>query len=199
MDKTKTLDGLRQWDARVRKLAEEQGLPPVRYAVEYKYDGLTINPVSYTHLFGEANPCGKLSETWMRSTEDIPFGAHFGRRKIEVYRENIFMGYRFYDEAPERIRYPFGHGLSYTSFAYRDLDISPQDAWVEATLTVENTGGREGAEVVQLYAGRNADSAVFKAAKQLCAFEKIWLMPGESRRVSLRFPLKQLSLSLIHL
>lgn len=144
-------------------------------------------------LFGEANPCGKLSETWMRSTEDIPFGAHFGRRKIEVYRENIFMGYRFYDEAPERIRYPFGHGLSYTSFAYRDLDISPKDAWVEATLTVENTGGREGAEVVQLYAGRNADSAVFKAAKQLCAFEKIWLMPGESRRVSLRFPLKQLS------
>ena len=144
-------------------------------------------------LFGEANPCGKLSETWMRSTEDIPFGESFGRRKIEIYRENIFVGYRFYDEAPERIRYPFGHGLSYTRFAYRDLAVSQQGDEVEASLTVENTGGCEGAEIVQLYAGRNGDSAVFKAVKQLCAFEKVCLKPGECRRVTLRFLLEQLA------
>ena len=144
-------------------------------------------------LFGEANPCGKLSETWMRSTGDIPFGEAFGQRKIEIYRENIFMGYRFYDEAPERIRYPFGHGLSYTCFAYRDLTVSQQADGVEASLTVENTGGRAGAEIVQLYAGRNADSAVFKAVKQLCAFEKVYLKPGERRRVTLRFSREQLA------
>ncbi len=144
-------------------------------------------------IFGQANPCGKLSETWMRSTGDIPFGGEFGRHKIELYRENIFMGYRFYDEAPERIRYPFGHGLSYTCFAYRDLTVSQKDGQVEAALTVENTGMREGGDIVQLYAGRNADSAVFKAPKQLCAFEKVWLKPGESKRVMMRFALDQLA------
>lgn len=139
-------------------------------------------------LFGEAEPGGRLSETWMKTCEDIPFGECFSRKKIEKYRENIFVGYRFYDEAPEKIRYPFGYGLSYTSFAYRDLQIRQQDGMIYADVTVENIGERAGSEVVQLYVGRNANSAVFKARKELKAFTKLTLEVGESRTVTLELP-----------
>ena len=136
-------------------------------------------------LFGEAEPSGRLSETWMKTCEDIPFGDRFSRNKIECYRENIFVGYRYFDEAPDRIRYPFGYGLGYTNFAYRDLEIRQENGRIIAEVTVENVGERTGSEVVQLYAGRNAASAVFKARKELKAFTKIKLEPGESQRVAL--------------
>lgn len=136
-------------------------------------------------LYGEAEPAGRLSETWMKTVSDIPFGEHFSTRQIEQYRENIYVGYRFFDEAPERIRYPFGYGLSYTRFAYDDLAIHQQDGLIRVEVTVENTGDRPGSEVVQLYLGKNENTAVFKAQKELKAFEKIRLAPGESRRITL--------------
>lgn len=144
-------------------------------------------------LYGEVNPSGKLSETWMRTTEDIPFGSHFGKHKVVPYWENIFMGYRYFDLCPEKIRYPFGHGLSYTAFAYSDLQISEDGNEICAELTVTNTGDRDGAEVVQLYAGANDNTLVFKAQKALKAFEKVSLRAGESRRICLRFLKSELS------
>lgn len=136
-------------------------------------------------LFGEAEPGGRLSETWMKTCGDIPFGDHFSRSKIECYRENIFVGYRFFDESPDKVRYPFGYGLGYTTFSYRDLEVRQENGRIIADVTVENVGERTGSEVVQLYAGRNATSDVFKARKELKAFAKIKLEPGESRRVTL--------------
>ena len=68
-------------------------------------------------LWGEATPNERLSETWMKTCGDIPYGERFSKGKIEQYRENIFVGYRYFDEAPEKVRYPFGYGLSYTTFA----------------------------------------------------------------------------------
>lgn len=136
-------------------------------------------------LFGEAEPGGRLSETWMKTCDDIPFGEQFSRSKNELYRENIYVGYRFFDEAPDKIRYPFGYGLGYTTFAYRDLEVRQENGRIIAEVTVENVGERPGSEVVQLYAGRNATSAVFKARKALKAFTKIKLEPGESARVVL--------------
>lgn len=139
-------------------------------------------------LYGEAEPGGRLSETWMNSCADIPFGECYSRKQIEQYRENIYVGYRFFDEASEKIRYPFGFGLSYTTFSYRDLKISHENGLVNVAITVENIGERHGSEVVQLYVGRNGNSAVFKAQKELKAFEKIHLAPGESREVVFSLP-----------
>ena len=139
-------------------------------------------------LYGEAEPGGRLSETWMKTCGDIPFGDSFSKTRIEKYRENIYVGYRFYDEAPEKIRYPFGYGLTYTSFVYHDFEVRQEEGQITAEVTVENVGERSGSEVVQLYAGRNAGSAVFKARKGLKAFEKVRLEPGESCRVTLTFP-----------
>lgn len=139
-------------------------------------------------LYGEAEPGGRLSETWMRSCADIPFGECYSKKQIEQYRENIYVGYRFFDEVPEKIRYPFGFGLSYTTFSYRNLKISHENGLVNVAVTVENTGERNGSEVVQLYVGRNGNSAVFKAQKELKAFEKIHLAPGESAEVVFSLP-----------
>ena len=144
-------------------------------------------------IYGEANPGGRLSETWMKICMDIPGGGSYGKKKIETYRENIFVGYRYFDRLPDRIRYPFGYGLSYTEFAYHDLQICHEGGQVKATVTVTNTGDRDGAEVVQLYVGKNANTAVFKADKELKAFAKVWLKAGESRAVTLQFAETDLS------
>lgn len=138
-------------------------------------------------LFGEVNPSGKLSETWMKSCADIPFGEYFGRGKVAAYRESIYVGYRYYDKAPQKICYPFGHGLSYTSFAYSNLSVEHKDSTVTASLTLTNTGNVNGAEVVQLYIGKNPGTSVFKAEKELKAFCKVYLQAGESKRVTLTF------------
>ena len=136
-------------------------------------------------LFGEAEPGGRLSETWMKTCGDIPFGDRFSKKQIEQYRENIYVGYRFFDEAAEKVLYPFGYGLSYTSFAYRDLTLRRENGMIHVELTVENSGDRQGSDVVQLYVGRNENTAVFKAKKELKAFEKVRLDSGESRRIAL--------------
>lgn len=132
-------------------------------------------------LFGEANPSGKLSETWMKACTDIPFGTEYGKGKVFPYREGIYVGYRYFDKVTDKIRYPFGHGLSYTSFEYSDLKIEKVgDAYV-VNVTVTNTGTRDGAEVVQLYVGKNDNTKVFKADKELKAFGKVYLKAGESK------------------
>ena len=136
-------------------------------------------------LWGEATPNGRLSETWMKTCSDIPYGEQFSKGKIEQYRENIFVGYRYFDKAPEKVRYPFGYGLSYTTFAYSDLSIAHEDHTITATVAVQNTGDMPGAEVVQLYAGRNENTSVFKAQKELKAFQKVYLAPGEKQIITL--------------
>ena len=137
-------------------------------------------------LYGLANPSGKLSETWIRSMSDIPFGEEFGRKKVIAYKENIYVGYRYYEEKQECVAYPFGHGLSYTDFEYTDLKIEHEDGMIKVIFYVRNAGTKAGAEVVQLYTGRNENTVIFKAAKELKAFHKIYLAPEECRLVSLK-------------
>lgn len=143
-------------------------------------------------LFGEANPSGKLTESWPRRAEDASCAADFDRSAIAEYYESIYVGYRFHDAAGTDLAHPFGHGLSYTTFAYRDLAVEVSGGQVTATLTVENTGERDGAEIVQLYV-RNAPSVVFKADKELRAFAKVTVAAGSSEQVSLRFALEDLA------
>ena len=132
-------------------------------------------------LTGAQNPCGKLAETWARSYADTPAKAHFGGDGPTVeYREGLYVGYRYYDTAGVPTAFPFGYGLSYTSFAYSDLKADETGV----TLTVTNTGSCAGAEVVQLYVAK-PDAKVFRPVKELKGFTKVQLEAGESKTVTI--------------
>ncbi|WP_349904587.1 glycoside hydrolase family 3 C-terminal domain-containing protein [Parafrigoribacterium humi] len=143
-------------------------------------------------LFGEANPSGKLAETWVKKIEDSsPYG-DYNRGALARYYESIYVGYRFHDAAKTDLAYPFGFGMSYTSFAYSDLIISVKDGVVTCQTTVTNMGHRDGAEIVQLYVGANS-SAVFKPEKELRGFARIEIPAGQARVATISFPLSELS------
>lgn len=136
-------------------------------------------------LFGDVNPSGKLAETFPVAWQDNPAHAYFpGTPQVVEYRESIYVGYRYYNTAQTHVNFPFGHGLSYTTFAYSDMQVSAAsisaDEPLEVSLTVTNTGRRAGAEVVQLYV-RDERSTVFRPHHELKGFNKVWLEPGESK------------------
>jgi len=128
-------------------------------------------------LTGKANPCGKLTETWPLFYEDVISKDTFGKKNTE-YREGIYVGYRYYDKADKSVRYPFGHGLSYTTFAYSNLTVYDR----KVSVLVKNTGAVSGAEVVQLYIAP-PKSGIFRPVRELKGFERVELEPGESKTV----------------
>ncbi|MDR2741412.1 MAG: glycoside hydrolase family 3 C-terminal domain-containing protein [Treponema sp.] len=132
-------------------------------------------------LTGKINPSGKLAETWPVKCGDTPaYNYYPGKEKTSEYRESIFAGYRYYGTNNIPVRFPFGYGLSYTSFDYSDI-IAGDGA---VTFTVTNTGGTEGAEVVQLYVGAK-NSKIYRPVRELKAFQKVRLQPGESKTVTM--------------
>lgn len=133
-------------------------------------------------LTGKVNPCGKLAETWPLRYEDVPSAEHFGGRAVE-YREGLFVGYRYFATAQKPVRFPFGYGLSYTTFDYSGLTAGPDGV----TLTITNTGRRAGSEIVQLYLYK-PDSRIIRPARELKGFARIMLEPGQSKTVHI--PLK---------
>lgn len=143
-------------------------------------------------LFGDVNPSGKLAQSWPATAADAGCAADWNTGPDARYYESIYVGYRFYDRAGTRLRYPFGHGLSYTAFGYDDLRVHSDGDRVSVTVRVTNTGARDGAEVVQLYVRNNA-GAVFKADKELRAFAKVRLDAGAAADVDLSFPLGDLA------
>ncbi|MGF7126774.1 hypothetical protein J2T56_001479 [Natronobacillus azotifigens] len=133
-------------------------------------------------ITGLVNPSGKLAESYPIKYEDTPTYHYFPGKEVSVeYREAQFIGYRYYDTNNIPVRYPFGYGLSYTSFSY---DIKVAHNRVEFTLT--NTGKQAGKEIAQLYIG-SVSNQIFRAKKELKGFSKVFLMPGESKRVSILF------------
>ena len=132
-------------------------------------------------LLGKRNPSGKLSETWPLTLEDTPCHHYYpGMERTCEYREGIYVGYRHYDTAGVPVRYPFGHGLSYTTFTYSDLRADEKTV----TFTLTNSGAMDGAEVAQVYIScRNGK--VFRAAKELKGFQKVFLKAGESKTVTI--------------
>lgn len=132
-------------------------------------------------LFGRTNPSGKIAETFPVRLEDTPSYLNFpGTFDNCDYTEGIYIGYRYYEKKKIPVLFPFGHGLSYTAFAYSDLS-GDEDA---VTLTVKNTGTRAGSEVVQVYMHDNAPS-VSRPVKELCGYAKVALAPGEEKRVTI--------------
>ena len=132
-------------------------------------------------LTGWQNPCGKLAETIPLRYEDTPAARYFpGRKQNAEYREGLYVGYRYYETANKAVRYPFGYGLSYTTFAYSDLKVNAENV----TFTLTNTGSVAGAEIAQLYVAK-PDAVVFRPAKELKGFAKVFLKAGESKTVAI--------------
>jgi beta-glucosidase len=142
-------------------------------------------------LFGEVNPSGRLPVTFERRWEDNPvYDSYYpqtGTKRI-LYKEGVFVGYRGYEHNRTRPLFPFGFGLSYTSFAYSNLSIKAisngeSGSQYEVSFEVKNTGTREGADVAQIYVG-DTHTKVPRPAKELKGFAKVSLRPGETKRVS---------------
>ena len=135
-------------------------------------------------LFGKSNPSGRLAETWPLKYEDVPFGNEFGKTINEVYKESVFVGYRYYATVKKRVRYPFGYGLSYTTFEYWDMKVRENGEKITVSCEVANNGKRDGADVVQLYV-KAPQSNIFKPERELRAFQKVYVKAGESVKVEL--------------
>jgi beta-glucosidase len=160
-------------------------VPAVLYAW---YGGQEVGHAVGDLLFGIAAPSGKLPVTFPRRIEDSTAYGHYPGENLHVeYAEGIFVGYRGFDRKKVEPLFPFGHGLSYTTFEYGGLTVSPAkvkaDGKVEIGLKVRNTGTRPGAEVVQLYL-HDAESSLPRPEKELKAFGRVALQPGETRALT---------------
>ncbi len=140
-------------------------------------------------LFGRVNPCGKLAETFPARLEDTPAYLHWPGDNGQVrYGEGLYIGYRYYDARKLPTQFPFGYGLSYTTFAYSNLELSSHDFrdvdGVVVSLDVTNTGAVAGKEIVQVYVHDRA-AALARPPKELKGFAKVSLEPGETKTVSI--------------
>lgn len=137
-------------------------------------------------IFGDANPSGKLSLSFPKRLQDVPaflnFRTEAGRT---LYGEDVYVGYRYYEFADREVNFPFGHGLSYTTFGFSDLKVAVEDGKIKATLSVTNTGDRKGAEVAQLYVRPKQAAKINRPVKELRGFAKVELEAGQSKTVSI--------------
>ncbi len=140
-------------------------------------------------ISGAVNPCGKLSETYPVTYSDTPAKNNFPGNPASVeYRESIYIGYRYYEKANKNVRYPFGYGLSYTTFEYSDIKLDKtamtENDILNVSFKVKNTGNVSGYEIAQLYVS-DKESTIYRPVKELKAFKKVWLNPGETKEITL--------------
>jgi len=181
-------------------LVMDRWLDSAAAVVEAWYPGQEGGTAIAEILFGEVNPSGKLPTTLLKSWEQSPaYGNYPGSDGKVHYEEGIYVGYRYFDTEKIDPQFPFGHGLSYTTFEYSDMEISPRktgaDGKVRVSLKVKNTGEMAGMEVVQLYL-RDVESSVDRPVHELKGIEKIALAPGETGEVS--FELGRRAFSFFH-
>ncbi|MGN1152359.1 MAG: glycoside hydrolase family 3 C-terminal domain-containing protein [Lachnospiraceae bacterium] len=160
----------------------------VKGIVEAYLGGQAVGGAVCDILFGRVNPSAKLPETFPLKLEDNPsYLSYIGEGDMVEYREGIFVGYRYYDKKKMDVLFPFGYGLSYTTFAYSNLRVDKESMKDTDTMTVSvdvtNTGKMAGKEVVQLYVA-DKESTVIRPVKELRDFAKVELAPGETKTVS---------------
>jgi beta-glucosidase len=150
------------------------------------YPGMEGGTAIAQVLFGDINPSGKLPVTFANSHEDYPSHAvgEFPGNKTVQYTEDIYVGYRYFDSKNIEVVFPFGFGLSYTSFEFSGLKLTQKDKKVFVECTLTNTGNHAGAEVAQVYVHQKVAS-VDRPVKELKGFEKVTLNPGESATISI--------------
>jgi beta-glucosidase len=162
--------------------------------LEAWYGGMEIGVAVSNILFGDVNPSGKLPVTWPKRLKDIPTAwgvitslLHLisGPEEV-VYDEDVFVGYRYYEDRGIKPRFPFGFGLSYTSFEYENLKLVKKELKkgekLKVSCKVKNAGDTAGAEIIQLYIS-DSDSSISRPLKELKGFEKVYLEPGKSKIV----------------
>lgn len=161
----------------------------VKSVLELYLGGEAVGAATVKLLYGEANPSGKLPETFPLRLEDTPSYLNFPGENREVhYGEGVFVGYRYYEAKNLPVLFPFGYGLSYTTFALSDLTVSAKELTnhetVNVTVKVTNTGDRAGKEVIQLYVAPKHETKIARPIKELKGFEKVELQPGETKEVT---------------
>lgn len=151
--------------------------------------GQAVSPAIVDVLIGKANPCGKLAETYPMCLDDTPTAFRYPESNEDVkYNESIFIGYRYYDKTDKQVRFPFGFGLSYTSFEYSEIKLKKKNLskgeGATVSFIVKNTGDMAGSEIAQVYVSK-PESRVFRAPKELKGFAKVQLEPGEEKKVTI--------------
>ena len=160
----------------------------VKAVLELYLGGQAVGEAAFSLLFGQTNPSGKLAETFPLRLEDTPSYGNFpGNGRTVQYTEGIFVGYRYYDYRKMPVLFPFGHGLSYTTFSYSNLKLDKTELkdteTLNVTVDITNTGKVAGKEIVQLYVEDKTGSAI-RPIRELKGFEKLSLEPGETGTVS---------------
>ncbi|MEU0742868.1 glycoside hydrolase family 3 C-terminal domain-containing protein [Streptomyces sp. NPDC006134] len=162
-------------------------LDETRAVLDMWYPGQAGAEATADLLFGDAEPGGRLTQTFPASEQATPVAAHPERYPgvdgVVRQTEGIHTGYRWYDREGVEPLFPFGHGLSYTSFAYENPAVQRAADGFDVDVTVRNTGDRAGSDVVQVYLGPSPELRLDQAVKALAGYEKVELEPGESRRV----------------
>ncbi|HET9053312.1 MAG TPA: glycoside hydrolase family 3 C-terminal domain-containing protein, partial [Cyclobacteriaceae bacterium] len=155
------------------------------------YPGMEGGTALSKIIFGAVNPSGKLTITFPKKLEDSPahaLGEYPGEDNVVHYNDGIWVGYRYFDTKKVEPQYPFGHGLSYTTFLYENLQVTKGDNQpVRATVTVRNTGNLPGSEVMQLYV-KDVECTAERPDKELKGFQKVTLQPGESKDIIITLP-----------
>lgn len=148
----------------------------------------------YNNLYGINNPSGRLPETWISDLNQNPINEEYARRDIyhTYYHDDIYVGYRYYDKYKNDFLLPFGYGLSYSSFKYSDFKYSIENNNIVISLTVENTSGIDGADVIQIYVGKE-DSNIYRPLKELKAFSKVMVPALSKKNVEIKVDIDDLS------
>jgi beta-glucosidase len=174
-------------------------LQAVKAVLEMWYPGQEGGTSTAKLLLGQANPGGKLPISWPVSGDQTPFAGHperiTGDGSKVVFSEGLYMGYRWYDQEKITPLFPFGHGLSYTEFAYSGLKIRPDSGGLEISFRVENTGSVRGSEAPQVYVGppSNPPPGVQFALQKLVGFKRVQLNAFEGESVSVHVSRRELS------
>lgn len=163
-------------------------LSDVKGLLEAYLGGQAVGEAVVNILYGKVNPSGKLAETIPYKLSDNPSYLNFGDGEKTIYHEGVFVGYRYYDTKEMPVAFPFGYGLSYTTFAYSNLKLDKSELTEKDTLTVSvdvtNTGDAAGKEIVQLYV-RDHSGACMRPDRELKGYEKVSLEPGETKTVTM--------------
>ncbi|MGW0579461.1 glycoside hydrolase family 3 C-terminal domain-containing protein [Streptomyces sp. NPDC002920] len=171
-------------------------LPKVKAVLDMYYPGQNGAEATARLLYGDVNPSGKLSQTFPASESVTPVAGdplrYPGVDNQENYSEGVYVGYRWYDKEKAAPLFPFGHGLSYTSFAYRDLAVRQSHGELTVSFTLKNTGTRDGDEVAQVYVGASPRTTAPQAVRSLGGYQKVHLRAGQSKTVRIRVDAQQL-------
>ncbi len=153
--------------------------------------GEAIGDATYYLLFGIENPSGKLTDTWPLKYDDVPFSSEFTKSPYELYKESIFIGYRYFNTVNKNVLFPFGYGLSYSKFKYSNLKIRKIENDINITFNIKNIGNKKGKEVSEIYIGKN-DSKIIRPKLELKGFNKIELDINEEKEISINININDL-------